>query len=49
MANGFLTPTLKIRRNILEQRYLPQAETWQAQGHRVIWEQIRVGRCRRPS
>jgi long-chain acyl-CoA synthetase len=38
MENGFLTPTMKIRRNVIEDRYLPRAESWLAQRRRVIWE-----------
>ncbi len=38
MENGFLTPTMKIKRNVIEERYLPFAEGWQKQGVRVIWE-----------
>ncbi|MCQ8894961.1 AMP-binding protein [Limnobacter humi] len=28
MENGFLTPTMKIRRNIIEAHYLPKVEAW---------------------
>ncbi len=38
MENGFLTPTMKIKRNVIEARYLPFAEEWQKQGARVVWE-----------
>ena len=38
MENGFLTPTMKIKRNVIEERYLPFAEEWQKQGVRVVWE-----------
>ncbi len=38
MENGFLTPTMKIKRNVIEERYLPFADAWQKQGVRVIWE-----------
>ena len=37
MENGFLTPTMKIRRNIIEERYLPLADGWRAQKKVVIW------------
>ncbi|MET0592683.1 MAG: AMP-binding protein, partial [Polyangiaceae bacterium] len=36
--NGFLTPTMKIRRSIIEERYEPQAEGWFDAHERVIWE-----------
>lgn len=39
MENGFLTPTMKIKRNVIEARYLPFAEGWQALGEKVIWEE----------
>ncbi len=38
MENGFLTPTMKIKRNVIEARYLPLAEGWQGIGKKVIWE-----------
>jgi long-subunit acyl-CoA synthetase (AMP-forming) len=38
MENGFLTPTMKIKRNIIEDRYLANAEKWLAMKQRVIWE-----------
>jgi long-subunit acyl-CoA synthetase (AMP-forming) len=40
--NGFLTPTLKIRRNIIEQRYEPHVERWFEARRRVIWEDSEV-------
>jgi long-chain acyl-CoA synthetase len=36
--NGFLTPTMKIRRNVIEKRYEPQIERWFATRQSVIWE-----------
>jgi len=36
--NGFLTPTMKIRRNVIEERYEPQVERWFEARKRVIWE-----------
>ncbi|MDE2421627.1 MAG: AMP-binding protein [Gammaproteobacteria bacterium] len=39
MENGFLTPTMKIKRNVIEARYLPFAEGWQGRGEKVIWEE----------
>jgi long-chain acyl-CoA synthetase len=41
--NGFLTPTMKIRRNVIEERYEPQVERWFEARQRVIWEDERGG------
>ncbi|MFP5430799.1 MAG: AMP-binding protein [Gammaproteobacteria bacterium] len=38
MENGYLTPTMKIKRNIIEERYLPHADIWITQRQRVVWE-----------
>lgn len=38
MENGFLTPTMKIKRNVIEERYLPQADSWKKAGSKVVWE-----------
>jgi long-chain acyl-CoA synthetase len=38
MENGFLTPTMKIKRNIIEGRYEPQVERWGSTRQKVIWE-----------
>jgi long-chain acyl-CoA synthetase len=38
MDNGFLTPTMKIRRSVIEERYLARAETWLKARQPVIWE-----------
>ncbi|MFZ3193623.1 MAG: AMP-binding protein [Moraxellaceae bacterium] len=37
MDNGFLTPTMKIKRNIIEDQYVQHAEGWRAQQQKVIW------------
>lgn len=36
--NGFLTPTLKVKRNILEDRYSEQLISWHDTSDAVIWE-----------
>ena len=36
--NGLLTPTIKIRRNVIEKRYEPQVERWFVRAEPVIWE-----------
>ncbi len=36
--NGLLTPTMKIRRNVIEQRYEPHLPRWYQAQQRVIWE-----------
>jgi long-subunit acyl-CoA synthetase (AMP-forming) len=38
MENGVLTPTLKLRRSVIEERYLPRADAWRQAGAAVIWE-----------
>jgi long-chain acyl-CoA synthetase len=37
VENGLLTPTLKIRRNEIEGKYLGDADLWLAQKQLVIW------------
>ena len=36
-ANDFLTPTLKIKRNVVESAYSPFLDKWYASGSKVIW------------
>lgn len=36
--NGFLTPTLKIKRGVIEDRYLPAANAWSELGQTVIFD-----------
>ncbi len=38
MENGFLTPTMKIKRNVIEDNYLKHAESWLGQKQKVVWE-----------
>ncbi|AXQ31843.1 AMP-binding acetyl-CoA synthetase [Solimonas sp. K1W22B-7] len=39
VENGLLTPTLKIRRNLIEERHLGRAEDWARSGGRIVWEE----------
>lgn len=39
VEDGFLTPTQKIKRAAIEERYAPALERWYASGRKVIWEQ----------
>ena len=39
IENGFLTPTMKIKRNILEDTYGPKLEGWYGSKQQVIWEE----------
>ena len=38
VGNGFITPTLKIKRNVLELRYQPCVDDWMKQNRPVVWE-----------
>ena len=38
IENGCLTPTMKLRRDVIEQAYLPKADLWRAMNTSVIWE-----------
>ena len=38
VGNGFITPTLKIKRNVLESRYQPCVDEWMRQNRPVVWE-----------
>ncbi|WP_017902706.1 AMP-binding protein [Pseudomonas asplenii] len=39
VENGFLTPTLKIRRPVIEQRYGPCFQGWSERGQPVLWQE----------
>jgi len=38
VANGLLTPTMKVRRGFLEARYQQRVDEWRAQGRNVVWD-----------
>src|SRR5690606_21430272 len=42
IENGFLPPTMKVRRSRIEAAVQPQVERWYADGQKVQWA------CRRP-
>ena len=37
IENGFLTPTMKIRRDVIEGRYEPEVEGWASRRRKVVW------------
>ncbi|MCU1313308.1 MAG: AMP-dependent synthetase and ligase, partial [Acidobacteriaceae bacterium] len=37
ISSGLVTPTLKLKRNLLETRYAPQVEGWSAAQKPVLW------------
>jgi long-chain acyl-CoA synthetase len=40
VGNGLITPTLKIRRGVLEQRYEELVEEWRSQNRPIVWESV---------
>jgi long-chain acyl-CoA synthetase len=38
VENSLLTPTMKLRRTAVEERYLGSAEAWASKKQRVVWE-----------
>ncbi len=38
MHNDFLTPTMKIKRNIVEDVYKPHIDSWYSSKKAIIWE-----------
>ena len=38
VENGFLTPTLKIKRNVIEAAYGPRFEEWSERSEAVLWQ-----------
>jgi long-subunit acyl-CoA synthetase (AMP-forming) len=39
ISNDFLTPTMKIKRNVVESAYEPYLDEWYASGKKVIWHE----------
>ena len=37
VENGLITPTFKIKRNVLETRYAAQFDDWTSGGKRIVW------------
>ena len=40
VANGLITPTLKIRRGPIEDRYRDRIADWESRGEAVVWESV---------
>lgn len=38
VENGFITPTMKIKRNEIEKTYAPLFDQWQRRGEPVVWQ-----------
>jgi len=43
VGNGIMTPTLKIRRSVLESQYYTRVDEWRAQSSAVVWESMPSG------
>jgi long-chain acyl-CoA synthetase len=50
IGNGLMTPTLKIRRGVVEDRYLRLIDEWESRPGPVVWESVPLlGRGAQPS
>ena len=38
VENGFITPTLKIKRNIVEDAYTKHFEDWSRRRQKIVWQ-----------
>ena len=38
IENGFLTPTMKLKRNVLEDTYAPKVQGWYDEKKSILWE-----------
>ncbi|MEH6561306.1 MAG: AMP-binding acetyl-CoA synthetase, partial [Marinobacter sp.] len=38
IGNSFLTPTLKLKRNVVEDTYESKVDEWYAKREKVIWQ-----------
>ena len=38
IENDFLTPTMKIKRNIIEEVYKPLEDKWYAGRQKIVWQ-----------